>query len=237
MSDKAKTPGEKGYRHELKYYITLGEYELLQRKLSLTMERDAFAKKNGGEYFIRSLYFDDRDDSAFREKLSGIDERDKFRIRIYDMCDDVIKLECKHKSNGYIKKQSIGLSRKEYEKLISGDRLFLLNRPEPFARRMYLEFAQRALKPAVIVDYTREAFVFPMEDVRVTFDKNVRTGLRSVDMFNAGIPTYPVIDDYGMVLEIKFNRFLPTYIRSLLQLEASQRSAISKYVLCRRFEL
>jgi hypothetical protein len=237
VSDKAKTPGEKGYRHELKYYITLGEYELLQRKLSLTMERDAFAKKNGGEYFIRSLYFDDRDDSAFREKLSGIDERDKFRIRIYDMRDDVIKLECKHKSNGYIKKQSIGLSRKEYEKLISGDRLFLLNRPEPFARRMYLEFAQRALKPAVIVDYTREAFVFPMEDVRVTFDKNVRTGLRSVDMFNAGIPTYPVIDDYGMVLEIKFNRFLPTYIRSLLQLEASQRSAISKYVLCRRFEL
>ena len=237
MSDKAKTPGEKGYRHELKYYITLGEYELLQRKLSLTMERDAFAKKNGGEYFIRSLYCDDRDDSAFREKLSGIDERDKFRIRIYDMRDDVIKLECKHKSNGYIKKQSIGLSRKEYEKLMSGDRLFLLNRPEPFARRMYLEFAQRALKPAVIVDYTREAFVFPMEDVRVTFDKNVRTGLRSVDMFNAGIPTYPVIDDYGMVLEIKFNRFLPTYIRSLLQLEASQRSAISKYVLCRRFEL
>lgn len=237
MSDKAKTPGEKGYRHELKYYITLGEYELLRRKLSLTMERDAFAKKNGGEYFIRSLYFDDRDDSAFREKLSGIDERDKFRIRIYDMRDDVIKLECKHKSNGYIKKQSIGLSRKEYEKLMSGDRLFLLNRPEPFARRMYLEFAQRALKPAVIVDYTREAFVFPMEDVRVTFDKNVRTGLRSVDMFNAGIPTYPVIDDYGMVLEIKFNRFLPTYIRSLLQLEASQRSAISKYVLCRRFEL
>lgn len=237
MSDKAKTPGEKGYRHELKYYITLGEYELLQRKLSLTMERDAFAKKNGGEYFIRSLYFDDRDDSAFREKLSGIDERDKFRIRIYDMRDDVIKLECKHKSNGYIKKQSIGLSRREYEKLMSGDRLFLLNRPEPFARRMYLEFAQRALKPAVIVDYTREAFVFPMEDVRVTFDKNVRTGLRSVDMFNAGIPTYPVIDDYGMVLEIKFNRFLPTYIRSLFQLEASQRSAISKYVLCRRFEL
>lgn len=113
-------------------------------------------RKNGGEYFIRSLYFDDRDDSAFREKLSGIDERDKFRIRIYDMRDDVIKLECKHKSNGYIKKQSIGLSRKEYEKLISGDRLFLLNRPEPFARRMYLEFAQRALKPAVIVDYTRK---------------------------------------------------------------------------------
>ena len=164
MSEK-KQLGEKGFRHELKYYITEGDYALLKRKLSLTMEQDAFAKKSGGEYFIRSLYFDDRDDSAFREKLDGTDERDKFRIRIYNMRDDVIKLECKHKSNGYIKKQSVNLSRKEYEQLMMGRRGFLLNRPEPFAKRMYLEFTQRALKPAVIVDYTREPFVFPMEDV------------------------------------------------------------------------
>lgn len=236
MSGK-KQLGESGYRHELKYYITEGDYALLKRKLSLTMEQDAFAKKNGGEYFIRSLYFDDRDDSAFREKLDGIDERDKFRIRIYNMRDDVIKLECKHKSNGYIKKQSVNLSRKEYEQLMMGRRGFLLNRPEPFAHRMYLEFAQRALKPAVIVDYTREPFVFPMEDVRITFDKNIRTAYRATDMFDANLPTYPVIDGGDMVLEVKFNRFLSTYVRSLLQPDRCQRSAISKYVLCRKFEL
>lgn len=193
MSGK-KQLGEKGFRHELKYYITEGDHALLKRKLSLTMEQDAFAKKSGGEYFIRSLYFDDRDDSAFREKLDGTDERDKFRIRIYNMRDDVIKLECKHKSNGYIKKQSVNLSRKEYEQLMMGRRGFLLNRPEPFAKRMYLEFAQRALKPAVIVDYTREPFVFPMEDVRITFDKDIRTAYRATDMFDAKLPTYPVID-------------------------------------------
>ena len=146
MSEK-KQLGEKGYRHELKYYITEGDHALLSRKLSLTMEQDAFAKKNGGEYFIRSLYFDDRDDSAFREKLDGTDERDKFRIRIYNMRDDVIKLECKHKSNGYIKKQSVNLSRKEYEQLMMGRRGFLLNRPEPFAHRMYLEFARTVRFP------------------------------------------------------------------------------------------
>ena len=93
MSGK-KQLGEKGFRHELKYYITEGDHALLSRKLSLTMEQDAFAKKSGGEYFIRSLYFDDRDDSAFREKLDGTDERDKFRIRIYNMRDDVKKREC-----------------------------------------------------------------------------------------------------------------------------------------------
>lgn len=59
MSGK-KQLGEKGFRHELKYYITEGDHALLKRKLSLTMEQDAFAKKSGGEYFIRSLYFDDR---------------------------------------------------------------------------------------------------------------------------------------------------------------------------------
>ena len=232
MSEK-KQLGEKGFRHELKYYITEGDYALLKRKLSLTMEQDAFAKKSGGEYFIRSLYFDDRDDSAFREKLDGTDERDKFRIRIYNMRDDVIKLECKHKSNGYIKKQSVNLGRKEYEQLMMGRRGFLLNRPEPFAKRMYLEFTQ----PAVIVDYTREPFVFPMEDVRITFDKNIRTAYRATDMFDANLPTYPVIDGGDMVLEVKFNRFLSTYVRSLLQLDRCQRSAISKYVLCRKFEL
>lgn len=235
MSNK-KQLGEKGYRHELKYYITDGDYALLSRKLSLTMEQDSNAKKNGGEYFIRSLYFDDRDDSAFREKLDGVDERDKFRVRIYNMRDDVIKLECKHKSNGYIKKDSLNLTRREYEQLMAGKRTFLLSRPEPFAKRMYLEFAERALKPVVIVDYWREPYVFPLEDVRVTLDKDIRTAYRATDIFNPNLPTYPVTEG-GMVLEVKFNKYLSTYVRSLLQLDRCQRSAISKYVLCRKFEL
>ncbi len=225
------------YRHELKYYINQAEYTLLQKKLSLTMEQDGNASKNGGEYFIRSLYFDDYNDSAFREKLDGVDDRDKFRIRIYNMSDAAIKLECKHKENGYIQKQSISLTREEYETLRRGNYTFLLHRKEPFARRMFAEFSLRPLRPVVLVDYMREPYVFPVEDVRVTFDKNVRTGFRSTALFDPHIPTYPVITDYDMVLEIKFNRYLPTYIRSLLQMDSHARSAISKYVLCRKFEV
>ena len=162
------------YRHELKYYINQGAYTFLSKKLSLTMEQDKYARKNGGEYLIRSLYLDDMDDSAFREKLDGIDNRDKFRIRIYNMSDAAIKLECKHKEGGYIKKTSLALSREEYERLRKGDYTFLLHRPEPFARRMFAEFATKPLRPCVIVDYMREAYTFPVQDVRVTFDKDVR---------------------------------------------------------------
>lgn len=235
MSAKAKAGA--GYRHELKYYINQGDYALLRRKLSLTMEQDRHAAQNGGEYFIRSLYFDDLNDSALREKLDGVDDRDKFRIRIYNMREEAIKLECKHKENGYIQKQSLLLLRSEYEALRGGQYTFLLHRPEPFARRMFAEFSLRPLRPVVLVDYMREAYVFPTEDVRVTFDKNVRTGYRATALFDKNVPTYPVITDYDMVLEVKFNRYLPTYVRALLQTDAHVRSAISKYALCRKFEL
>ncbi|MDD4075933.1 MAG: polyphosphate polymerase domain-containing protein [Eubacteriales bacterium] len=229
-------PHKPAYRHELKYYLNQGEYTLLHQRLRRAMEQDAHARKQGGEYFIRSLYFDDYNDGALRTKLDGLDNRDKYRIRIYNMQDDVIKLERKHKKEGYILKDSLSLNREEAEALIDGAYSFLSDRPEPFAKAMFGAFAG-GLKPVVIVDYTREPYVFPLQDVRVTFDKNIRTGYRSVDLFNPDIVTYPVIDGYDMVMEVKFNQYLSTYIRSLIQTGSAQQSAISKYCLCRKYEL
>ncbi|OQB25429.1 MAG: VTC domain protein [Firmicutes bacterium ADurb.Bin182] len=225
-----------GYRHELKYYINQGNYTLLSNRLRLTMELDKYCRKNG-EYFIRSLYFDDWDNNAFRTKLEGVDDRDKYRIRIYNFTDSAIKLECKHKENSYILKNSLMITREEAESLIAGDFDFLLQRPEPFAKIMYFNFRTKLLKPRVIVDYSREAYVFPLEDIRVTFDKNVRTAFRTTDLFERAIPTYPVVQDYDMIMEVKFNRYLSTYIRDLIQISSAQHSAISKYCLCRKFEL
>ncbi len=224
------------YRHELKYYLNQGEYTLLHERLRRTMEPDAHARQSGGEYLIRSLYFDDYNDTAFRTKLDGADNRDKYRIRIYNMRDDVIKLERKHKKEGYILKDALSLCREEAEALIDGDYSFLMEHPEPFAKAMFGAFAG-GLRPVVIVDYVREPYVFPLQDVRVTFDKNIRTGYRSIDLFDPAVVTYPVIDGYDMVMEVKFNQYLSTYIRSLLQTGSAQQSAISKYCLCRRYEL
>lgn len=223
-----------GFRHELKYYISQKDYALVHLKLQRAMERDRFAKATGGEYHIRSLYFDDYRDSALSTKLAGSDERAKYRIRIYNLRDDVIKLECKEKKGNYIHKSSLSLSRYECESLLGGDRRFLLGRPEPFARRMYMAFLG-GLRPVVIVDYVREPFVFPLEDVRVTFDKDIRTGFRSTDLFNPAIPTYAAIPEYDMVMEVKYNRYLSSYVRSLLQCGAALQSAISKYCMCRRY--
>ena len=225
-----------GYRHEIKYYRNEGEYMLLSQRLRKTMSADENANEYG-EYRIRSLYFDDPEDSAMRDKLSGFDGRSKVRLRIYSLSDEVIKLERKNKDNGYILKESIGLSREECGALLGGSYGFLISRPEEFAHERYAEFRLRRLKPAVIVDYVREAYVFPVEDVRITFDKDIRTAHRSADLFNRDLPTYPVIDGYDMVLEVKYNKYLPSYIRGLIQTGAADRSAISKYVFCRKYEL
>ncbi len=223
------------FRHELKYYISNGEYQILSKKLSLTMDRDKFAQKTG-RYMIRSLYFDDFDDSALREKLDGVGGRDKYRIRIYNLADSTIKLERKHKEGQYILKHSLSLSREECDNIIHGNYGVLLSRPEDFAKQLYVAFRTQGLKPKVIVDYYREAYVFPTEQVRVTFDSDIRTAFRAVDLFNPHLPTCPVVEGFDMVLEIKFNKYLPAYIQSLVQVAAAERSAISKYCLCRKFE-
>jgi len=98
-------------------------------------------------------------------------------------------------------------------------------------------FRTRALKPRVLVDYTREPFVFPAEDVRITFDKNIRTGMRATDLFNPNLPTYPVWDLKDcMILEVKFNESLPSFIQTLIQPGAALRTAASKYLYCRQFD-
>ena len=227
----------KQYRHELKYIISEGEHKLLSTRVKACLRQDYHASINGGEYFIRSLYFDDPFDTAVWDKTSGVGSRDKFRIRIYNHSDCAIKLERKHKEGQFIKKDSVSISREDCEEIVRGRFDCLKRNNSPFAMQFYGIFLSNHLRPKVLVDYTREPYVFPAEDVRITFDKNVRTAMRCTDLFNPNIVTYPVWELGGcMILEIKFNESLPRYVQELLTLGAAQRTAASKYLFCRQYE-
>ena len=162
--------------------------------------------------------------------------RKKYRIRIYNFSDRVIKLECKSKYGDLISKQSVTIPRDLAEQLIAGDPEGLQRMRHPLFHDVFREMRTRLLRPAVIVDYVREAYIHPAEEVRITFDKQLRTGLYSSDMFNPGLPTYPVFDDPVEILEVKFDEFLPSYLQGVLSGITAQRSAVSKYVWCRRYE-
>ena len=222
-------------RHELKYFITPAEMNVLRGVLTPVMQLDPNGNENN-EYHIRSLYFDTINDDALEEKIAGVGNRKKYRMRIYNFSDKVIKLECKSKYGDLISKQSVTIPRDLAEQLIAGDPEGLQRMRHPLLHDMFREMRTRLLRPAVIVDYVREAYIHPAEEVRITFDKTLRTGLYSHDIFNKDIPTYPVFDDPVEILEVKYDEFLPSYIQSILSGITAQRSAISKYTHCRRYE-
>lgn len=222
-------------RHELKFLITPAELGVLRSIVSPLMQHDP----NGGptnEYLIRSLYFDTINDDALNEKIAGVGNRKKYRIRIYNFSDRVIKLECKSKYGDLISKQSVSIPRDLADQLIAGDPEGLQRMRHPLFHDVFREMRTRLLKPAVIVDYIREAYIMEAEEVRITFDKQIRTGLYSTDLFNPALPTYPVFDEPLEVLEVKYDEFLPSYLQSVLSCVTAVRSAVSKYTWCRRYE-
>ena len=165
-----------------------------------------------------------------------MDERKKFRIRTYNLKDDQISLECKEKKGQFIHKSAVRISRALCEQILSGDARGLLAVDAPVARLMFDGMTSRLLRPAVIVDYVRKPFVAEYQNVRITFDADLRTGVFSKDLFDPYLPTVSAMDKYDMILEVKFDEYLPDYYHKLIQTGSSLRSAVSKYVLCRRFE-
>lgn len=225
-------------RHELKFFISPIQYQVLSRTLKATLSPDPNGDENN-QYHIRSLYFDTAYDSALYDKINGTANRNKYRIRIYNFSDQMIRLECKSKFRDLISKRSVRITRDLAEQLISADPTGLESTASGLVSDTFREMRTNLLHPVVIVDYLREAYLHPAEEVRITFDMQLRSGLNSVDMFNPYLPTVPPFDHDEIILEVKYNQVLPPYIANLLTYalrDGACRSAISKYVYCRRFE-
>lgn len=222
-------------RHELKYFINPAELESLRKRLRGALAMDEHCV-GGRPYAIRSLYFDDIDDSAFYDKQAGVMHRDKYRIRIYNFSDKTIFLERKRKMGDLIQKSSVQITRRLCDQLVDGNPAGLYKAQNPLLQDMYVQMRTKLLRPRVLVDYEREAYVHPAEDVRITFDLALRSGLASRDLFNPRVPTVCPHDRNVEILEVKFNNYLPDYINALLHGVEAERSAVSKYILCRRFE-
>ena len=218
------------FRHELKFLISESEEKALQERWKPIISYDKHAGPHG--YTIRSLYFDDYYGAALYDKLAGVSDRVKYRIRIYDGKDDVIRLERKEKVGAYINKTGAGLNRQELSSLLQGNTSEFLTRPEKLCQDFYLEIVTKGLHPVVLVDYERVPFVFPYGDVRVTFDEHVRAGAFCGDLFDMETPAYEVLPPGTCILEVKFTEYLPDEVRDLLPTSDAARVAASKYVMC-----
>lgn len=220
------------YRHEIKYRINGGTYHILRQRFRAVMQPDLHAKN--GMYRVTSLYFDDAYRTAYRDKVNGALRRKKYRIRTYDLSPDVIHLEekVKHDNVGY--KKSITLTRDRYERILAGDYTFLAD--EKYAGTaggdMFASHSAAYLTPAVIVDYIREPFVCKAGNVRVTFDMKIAACVNGYDMFAAGNIYENVMPDNDIVLEVKYDNYIPTQILQLLTDISTVQESVSKYILC-----
>ena len=215
-------------RHEIKYSVSVFQAELLKRRLGALLRPDSHAGEDGG-YFIRSVYFDDPDFTAYHEKLAGVKERTKYRIRFYNNDPSVIYLEKKTKDGDMTGKDSVRLTRAGAQALLKGDDRL---RTQDGLLGELGRLRQGVWRPVVIVDYDRFAFTYPDGNVRVTIDMNVRTCPYRTDVFTPDLLTVPVLDDGEAVLEVKYDAFLPAPVRALLEGVPKQRTAVSKYTKC-----
>ncbi len=219
-------------RHEYKYYLNYDGYLILRDRLRTVVGADPHMPDENG-YLISSLYFDDMQFSAMREKISGTRFRKKFRIRCYGRDDSLIRLECKSKFNEYISKEGATLTRAEYDGILRGDYGDLIIRPEQVCRELYAYHSSKLLRPTVVVEYRREAYISPLGNVRITFDKEIAASAGSLDVFEDHFTTVRVLPEDLMVLEVKYDDYLPDHIGSLLRGFCADKCAISKYVMCR----
>ena len=236
MMTTMTTEGKKKQRlrHELKHQISLREDLVLSQRLDKLFARD----KNGGPkgiYQVNSLYFDTPYDSAMREKLDGVNRREKFRLRYYGGELSFIRLEKKFKRNGLCGKESVRILKEQVLMLLNGEYEFLLEEEKPLFLEFYHKLKGNGLRPKTIVRYDREAFFFEPGNVRITLDRNIRTGLGSTDFLNPDIFFLSVMDPIT-VLEVKYDSFLPDLVRAAVQVPGRQAAACSKYAICRRFD-
>ena len=221
-------------RHEVKHQLSPQEDLVLASRLRKLFPRDGHAGPDGS-YRVTSLYLDTPYDDALREKLDGVDRREKFRLRYYGEDPAWLKLEKKFKVNGLCGKRSARLSREEGEQLLAGELDFLLEREEPLLAELYSKIQGQGLQPRAVVCYDREAFLYAPGHVRITLDRNIRTGLSTVDFLRPERAGLRALEGLT-VLEVKYDAFLPDLVRMAVQTPDRRAGACSKYALCRRFD-
>ncbi|MBR3641247.1 MAG: polyphosphate polymerase domain-containing protein [Oscillibacter sp.] len=218
------------YRHEWKHEINYSDLLAIRMRLRAVARSDPHAID--GKYKIRSLYFDDPTDRALREKIDGVNEREKFRIRYYNGDASLIHLEKKSKRNGLGTKLSAPLTAEEVRSLLGGDAEWTLDSPHALLRELGCKMRNERLAPKTIVDYTREPFVFEPGNVRVTLDYDIRTALSCREFLDPDCVTIPA-GNAPIILEVKWDAFLPAVIRDAAGLSSRRAGAFSKYAQCR----
>ena len=223
------------YRQELKFLCAERELRAIENRIRGLCKKDSHADATG-TYAIRSLYFDTYDDRCYVENKMGIDRRKKYRVRIYNGGSEVIKLECKYSWRGMKAKEVCIITKEQCGCLIQGKRVTEIGEEQELLKRFLLERQMELLKPKVIVEYVRTPYIYQGGNVRITFDRNIRSAAAVSDFLSGKIYARGILPEGMHVLEVKYDEMIPT---AILECVAGgidlRRTSFSKYMLCRDY--
>ena len=185
-------------------------------------------------YQVRSLYFDTVADRCCTEKEDGLLVHEKLRLRLYSPQDTLVKLESKRKVGAVQTKKTMLISRPKAQKLIDGDFSWLLAEQTPMALYFYRRFSQ-GYRPKAIIEYDRLSFCLNFNNTRITFDSSIRSTESCLDLFREELQMRPILSPGLTVMEIKFNNFLPDYLKQALRDLRQSPGSFSKYTAGRFF--
>jgi len=217
-------------RHEIKLYVNAADCAQLRTRLRAIAKPDEHAVNDRG-YDVRSLYFDNYSDKVVVDKLSGQSRREKFRLRYYNGDTSFIRLERKSKANKLCYKETVMVTQEQCMSMLAGHYECLKAPDASLLMDMYAKIHYQNLRPKSIVDYHREAYVYRMGNVRVTFDSNIRMSNSVTGFLNPHLVTVPAAG--AIIMEIKYDAYLPDIIRDALQIGWRNQAEFSKYVVSR----
>jgi len=210
------------FRYEEKFLLSPKQYFLLKERVNKLFSLDS--NTVDGAYKVSSIYFDDYQMTSVKQKEDGVKERYKYRIRYYQDNRSHLQLEKKLKDGLTSYKQKLSMNEEDFNQTMEGNYEFFRQSVDPLAKDFYLQLTSKLLKPVLEVVYEREAYLIPFNEVRITFDKNLRYRVLTTNSTRS-------ITDY-VVLEIKYNHFFPHHLKQLFEVDSPNKLSISKYVLC-----
>lgn len=218
-------------RREEKYLATISEALHFSSVFDKVLQRDNFSED--GSYTVRSLYFDTTEDKDFFDKITEQELRRKIRLRIYSPKDKTAKLELKQKQDVFQKKRSLTISKEDAVEMIKGNVSVLLKYGNDFADEIYSIMSMECYRPKTIVEYQRKAFMAKENNIRITFDSDIKATESSFDLFDENLIMHNVLDVNNTIIEVKYDKFMLGYISEIISCINRRNISSSKYCLAR----
>lgn len=212
-------------RKEIKYVIDYSEYKQIQQILEICMKKDINANEKG-TYKIKTIYFDNYLQEIQKNKKDDINSVDKYRIRMYDNKETSIYLEKKTNENGYTKKIKEQINKNDVINILEGRYSEILEEKPTLKTKMYLNIILKRLRPVLLIEYERMAFVDDLSGIRTTIDKEIKS---TIDC-NSFFKNIEGTSNNKYILEVKYNKYLPDYIKNIVINIKRKRRGKSKFI-------